>query len=190
MGEHLKEKWDRRYAAAEGTGDIAWVLEENRHLLPSHGEALDLASGLGANALARAGLQVSAWDISPVAIDRLREIAEKQGVSLSAEVRDVIASPPEPASFDLILVSHFLGRSLMPAITSALRKGGLLFYQTFTRTSVTDEGPSNPDFRLADNELLNLFGELKIRVYREEGVLGDTSKGWRDRAMLVAEKTV
>jgi tellurite methyltransferase len=42
---------------------------------------------------------------------------------------------------------------------------------------------------LDDNELLALFNGLKLRFYREEGVLGDTSKGTRNQAMLVAQKT-
>src|SRR5882724_1266274 len=50
----------------------AWpqVLVENVHLLPTHGRALDVACGLGAGSifLARHGLKVVAWDISPVAI--------------------------------------------------------------------------------------------------------------------------
>jgi hypothetical protein len=89
----------------------------------------------------------------------------------------------------VIVVSHFLDRSLAPAIIAALRPGGLLFYQTFSRVAVTDRGPEDPAFRLAENELLELFKPLKVRIYREEGRLGDTSQGWRDIAMLVAEKT-
>jgi hypothetical protein len=53
---------------------------------------------------------------------------------------------------------------------------------------VGEEGPSNPAFYLADNELLELFRSLKLRVYREENRLGDLHKGSRDIAMLVAER--
>jgi len=64
----------------------------------------------------------------------------------------------------------------------------LLFYQTYTQTAVSGAGPSNPRFRLDDNELLTLFRPLKIRVYREELAVGDTTRGWRDKAMLVAQR--
>lgn len=103
-------------------------------------------------------------------------------------MRDVIARPPEPASVDLLLVSFFLERELAPALVAALKPGGLLFYQTYSRAAVSDEGPASDRFRLADNELLELFAALKVRVYREERLLGDTRQGWRDRAMLVAER--
>ncbi|MET0101394.1 MAG: class I SAM-dependent methyltransferase [Sedimenticola sp.] len=190
MTDDARPDWDRRHAAAEGPGEPARVLEENRHLLPPGGDALDLACGRGVNAmlLAQAGLNVTAWDNSVVAIARLDEAANDAGLKISAEVRDVVDAPPEPGSFDVILVSHFLDRSLVQAISAALRRGGLLFYQTFSEERVSDAGPSNPGFRLADNELLTMFDSLHVRFYREEGRLGELSRGWRDRAMLVAEK--
>jgi 2-polyprenyl-3-methyl-5-hydroxy-6-metoxy-1,4-benzoquinol methylase len=183
-------KWDARYRDAAGPSGPAWVLSENLHLLPRRGSALDLACGLGANALllARHGLDTSAWDISAVAIERLRLAAAEQGLRVRAAVRDLLAAPPEPERFDVIVVSHFLERSLTPALSAALRPGGLLFYQTFTRTRVDDTGPRTDAFRLADNELLRLFAPLLLVVYREEGTLGDPSRGLRNEAALVACK--
>ena len=189
-GVNQQQKWDLRHAKATDPGQPARVLEENLHLLPSQGKALDLACGRGVNAfmLAQAGLKVTAWDNSPVAIARLLHQAEALGLSINAQVRDVIEAPPEPSSFNLILVSYFLERKLTPALIDALRPGGLLLYQTFSRERVTDCGPSNIQYRLKNNELLSLFKQLTIRVYREEGSLGDLTKGCRDLAMLVAQK--
>jgi SAM-dependent methyltransferase len=166
------------------------VLVENSYLLPAGGVALDLACGLGANAclLARCGLDTVGWDYSRVAIDALTELAITTGLSLQGEVRDAIADPPQPGSFDVIVVSHFLERSLAPSLEAALRRGGLLFYQTFTRIRVDDGGPSNPAFRLDGNELLGLFSGLRVLVYREEGRVGDIRQGFRNEAMLVAQK--
>jgi len=186
----LMRKWDRRHRDADGPGAVAGVLAENIHLLPAEGDALDLACGRGANAIrmAQAGLRVTAWDWSAVAIERLNSAAREQRVSIAAEVHDVIALPPEPVSFDLILVGYFLERALAPALMQALRPGGLLMYQTFSVNAVSDNGPSNPAFRLQENELLELFQPLRVRFYREEGRLGNCRSGIRDIAMLVAEK--
>ena len=165
---------------------------QNRHLLPASGVALDLACGLGGNALllAEAGLEVTAWDLSPVAIGRLQGLArELRLTNLCGEVRDVERLPPPEAHFDVITISHYLERRLIPAIIAALKPGGLLFYQTFTRIAVSDRGPGNPAFRLEDNELLRLFGALAVRFYREENRLGNLHKGCRDVAMLVAERS-
>ena len=138
--------------------------------------------------MAQQGLDVTAWDLSPVGIARLEQLARETGVVVQTEVRDVIDSPPGPERFDLILVSYFLERALVPAIIAALRPGGVLFYQTFSVNAVSDCGPSSPAYRLADNELLRLFAPLHVRAYREEGRLGDCSRGARDIAMLVAER--
>lgn len=183
-----QEKWNRRYAEAEAMPRVAQVLYENRHLLPATGEALDLACGLGGNALflAEAGLRVQAWDISSVAIEALQSRASADDLPLQATVRDVSAQPPAASSFDVIVVSRFLMRDLAPALCAALRPGGLLFYQTFVQDKVSPQGPSNPDFLLAENELLSLFAPLQTRVYREEGTLGDTTQGLRNEALLVA----
>ncbi|MCU7842950.1 MAG: methyltransferase domain-containing protein [Candidatus Thiodiazotropha sp. (ex Monitilora ramsayi)] len=191
--DSLRAKWDARHGDAEKSPSVARVLEENLHLLPPSGHALDLACGLGGNALvlAEQGLDVSAWDLSPVAIERLQGIAAAEGLTnLQAEVRDVERQPPSSGSFDVIVVSYYLERTLIPALISALKPGGLIFYQTFTAIAVGDEGPSNPDFRLGDNELLDLFRPLKVRCYREEDRLGDLTRGVRDVAMLVAERSV
>jgi len=189
--ETLQAKWDARHGDPDKQPGVAEVLAWNRHLLPETGRALELACGLGGNALllAEQGLDVTAWDLSPVAIARLRAMAEGRGLhNLSAEVRDIEQEPPPPERFDVIVVSYYLDRALAPRIIEALRPGGLLFYQTFTRIAVGSEGPSNPDFRLGDNELLQLFSGLKLRVYREENRLGDLAQGTRDLAMLVAER--
>ncbi|MGA7802273.1 MAG: class I SAM-dependent methyltransferase, partial [Gammaproteobacteria bacterium] len=170
--------------------EAAAVLVENRHLLPARGRALDLACGLGGNAmlLAASGLQTWAWDWSAAAIEAVRKSADEQGFALTAEVRDVVALAPEPERFDVVVVSRFLERALFQSLAATLRPGGLLFYQTFTRERVDGGGPSNPAFRLADNELLQAFGDLRLVVYREEGCLGDPARGLRNEAMLVAQR--
>ncbi len=119
----LLAMWNQRHSEAAGLGQVASVLEQNSHLIAPQSQALDLACGRGANALylARQGMKVTAWDLSPVAIERLDAAARTENIKLTTAVRDVIAVPPEYESFDLILVSYFLDRALAPAITRALR---------------------------------------------------------------------
>ncbi|MES9833203.1 MAG: methyltransferase domain-containing protein [Candidatus Thiodiazotropha sp. DIVDIV] len=189
--QQLRAMWDERYGDQDKIPRPAEVLLSNSHLLPSNGSALDLACGLGGNAmhLAALGLDVVAWDLSPVAIQRLQQLAQEKNLqNLKAEVRDVERHPPSANQFDVIVVSYFLERSLTAALINALKPGGLIYYQTFIRDAVSSEGPKNSNFRLADQELLRLFNKLKIRLYREEGRLGDPTRGSRDVAMLVAEK--
>ena len=185
--------WEARYAAADAAAARpARVLEEFAHLLPHGGRGLDLACGLGANArlLARRGLTVWAWDSSSTAIAQLAAVAEREGLALYAQTRDVLAMPPGPETFDVIIVSHFLERSLAPVLGAALHPGGLLFYQTFVRESVNaGRGPRRPEYRLAAGELATLFPRLRLIVYREEGRLGDLEAGFRDEAYAVFQRT-
>lgn len=187
----MSRDWDARHCGADiEAAEPAAVLLDQRHLLPGSGVALDLAAGLGANAilLARHGLRTFAWDASPVAMQRLARRSRAESLPLEAEVRDVVARPPEPGRFDVIVVSRFLERSLCPALAAALAPGGLLFYQTFTRTGVRPGGPRNPAYRLAEGELPALFAELEVLVYREERDAGDLGRGLRDQALLVGRR--
>ena len=186
-----QEKWNARYATATSTGEAAWLLREHRHLLPTQGEALDLACGLGANALLLAahGLNVAAWDSSSTAIERLRLEAEARRLPLAAEVRDVLLQPPAPASLDVLVVAHFLERSLFPALLAALRPGGLLFYQTFSVERPAGlQAPSNPDFLLQTNELLHLCAPLCLLHYVEEGAASALDSPLAGRAALIGRK--
>ncbi|MGZ8215912.1 class I SAM-dependent methyltransferase [Methylomagnum sp.] len=185
-------KWDRIYRGIDtgGIPEPARVLTENAHLLPTAGAALDLASGLGGNALflARRGLETHAVDISAEAIGYLEILAGRLNLPIRAEVGDIVLHPPSAGSFDVIVVSRFLDRSLAAPLMAALRPKGLLCYQTYTREKATVGGPSNPDFLLAPNELLKLFAGLRVVVYREEGLLGDLAQGFRNQALFVGQK--
>jgi SAM-dependent methyltransferase len=191
VDSQTQHAWNARYQETASVPQAAYVLWENQHLLPATGQALDLACGLGGNALllATCGLDTWAWDISDIAVARVQAAAQQQGVVLHAEVRDVVACPPCAESFDVIVVSRFLDRDLAPALIEALRPAGLLFYQTFTQVTIGDvKGPITPAYRLAPQELFTLFHPLRILVYREEGSGGDTTRGWRNEALLVAQK--
>lgn len=182
-------KWDRRYLEAQTPPPACWLLHNFQHLLPKKGLVLDLACGLGGNALflAERGLTVEAWDISQVAILKLRTWAKARKLPIIARRLDV-REPWPRLGFDVIVVSHFLERRLFPRIKQALKRGGLLYYQTFIRTKIHNVGPRKPDFLLKENELLLAFSDLTIRFYREEGRLGNPSFGLRDEAYLIGEK--
>jgi SAM-dependent methyltransferase len=186
-----RAKWDRIYSGLLASApEPAAVLAENAHLLPPSGDALDLACGLGGNALllARLGFKVSAWDVSKVAVDALAARAARLGLGIAAQARDVEAEPFPVAAFDVVVASRFLARPLARPILDSLKPQGLLFYQTYTRDKPGPQGPGNPDYLLAENELLRLFAGLRVLVYREEGRVGDLSIGRRDEAYFVGRK--
>lgn len=189
--EIAKKKWNEIYSEnITSKKQPVFVLSEYGYLLPASGNALDIACGLGVNSiyLAQHGLHVHAWDISEQAIDRIKRFCKTQHLDIETVVRDVHEQPPEKSTFDVICISYFLDRTITEDIISALKPNGLLFYQTFIHEKVSLQGPSNPDFRLEQNELLNLFSSLHVLVYQELGCVGDTTHGIRDVALLVAQK--
>lgn len=190
MSDQLQIKWDERYAKNNDLPQACRILQQFSHLLPPNGQALDFACGLGGNALllAKHGLATHAWDLSPIGIEKLTQLAAQASANIKTEARDVIAQAPEENSFDVIVVSYFLERKLFPALLAALKPSGLLFYETFIADKPDGSGPSNPDYCLKQNELLQHCDGLIIRAYQEEGMIGDLSKGLRNVAMLVGQK--
>ena len=188
--KNIQVKWDGIYLQRDGEPSASLVLQQNSYLLPEKGVALDLACGQGGNALllAKAGLEVQAWDVSPVAIEQLQNNANSKGLKVDAQVRDVTKQPPNGNSIDVLVVSFFLERALCPALFAAIKPGGVLFYQTYCQQKVSQQGPANPDYLLADNELLQLFSQMKVRLYREDALLGKHHEGLRNQAILVAQK--
>ncbi len=185
----LQEKWDKCYQDSDISAQAADVLANNRFLLPAQGKALDLACGLGGNALllARHGLETEAWDISSVALQRLAEQSQALGLQIKPKQVKITPEIMPHQAFDVIVVSRFLDRSLCPSIMAALKTDGLLFYQTFVQDKLTASGPSNPDYLLRKNELLSLFPSLTRVFYQEFSLIGDSSQGNRDEALLIGQ---
>ncbi|MEI6542097.1 MAG: methyltransferase domain-containing protein [Methylococcales bacterium] len=191
MIDVMSHKWDAIYAQLDVESSLpVSVLTENEFLLPKAGTALDLACGVGANALflARHGMTVTGWDISIVAIDKLSAHATRQGLNINACQEKINVESFTGSSFDVIVVSRFLDRTLSDAIIEALKPEGLLFYQTFTREKMMQTPPNNPDYLLTENELLTLFSPLRVIFYRENALIGEPLRGLRNETQFVGQK--
>jgi len=186
----LQHKWNNIYQQQDiSSAQASNVLNLYSHLLPQQGKALDLACGLGGNAflLAKQGLDVDAWDISNHVIEEINKNIPK-GTSINALAIDISQATLPANHYDIITVSRFLDRQLIPQLIRALKPKGLIFYQTFTLEKAQASGPTNPEFLLQKGELLSLFSSLNLIAYHEEGCLGNISKGIRNEALLVAQR--
>ena len=148
----------------------SWLVQ-HAALLPRQGRALAVACGRGRHALwlAERGLTTVAVDRGAEAIAALRVIARERGLPIDAEVRDIEQErdPFRGATYDVIVVVHYLHRPLFPALRDALAPGGLLVYETFTRAQAARGRPTNPDFLLNPGELLELVQPLEVLASRE-----------------------
>jgi SAM-dependent methyltransferase len=127
-------EWDTRYAGA----DRVWSGRPNGSLvaeLPGagSGRALDVGCGEGADAiwLAERGWQVTALDVSQVALERGRLAAEQAGVEIEWVHAGLVDAGLPRGSFDLVSVHYPAlrrtpGDDAVRALLEAVAPGGTL----------------------------------------------------------------
>jgi SAM-dependent methyltransferase len=180
-------EWDERYrrpghwAGSEPAEFLVQVLP-----LLRKGTALDIASGEGRNALflAAQGFHVVAVERSRVALEKTESAARERGIHTQWSsqldtnshqagvclVEADLESLALPISqFDLVMCIKYLQRSLLASLERALRRGGLLIYETYTLAHLQfpGSGPRNPDFLLRPGELRDAFRSMEILFYSE-----------------------
>ncbi len=185
-----QEFWDGRYRSSEklfsGRPNLELV-EEVEGLTP--GRALDLGCGEGGDAiwLARQGWQVTATDVSAVALERAARHAEKAGVAERIEFQrhDLAASFPSGA-YDLVS-AHFLQSlialprdEILRRAAASIAPGGTLLVVDHVGFPSWEPGP-HPDVHfpttqevLAGLQLNHCQWEVRTeRLYEHEVTLVD-----------------
>jgi tellurite methyltransferase len=142
-------------------------------LLPSSGRALDLACGAGRHSLflAGRGLRVVAVDRSLAALEEGRELARLRGLRVDWVRADLENFPLPTEAFDFIVCFYYRDPALYTRLRAALRPGGLIVYETYTREQVCfSSGPRNPAHLLEPGELLDAFNGWDVIFYHETRV--------------------
>ena len=179
------QQWNERYRAGEQLFDTPSPLVERfaRSLTP--GNALDLASGPGRNALylTEQGWRVTAVDGSSVAIDAL--LAGSRNLNIDARVVDLERGEfsIEPEAYDLICDCYYLQRNLFPQMKAGVRPGGMLI--AIVHLAEADQPRGTPT-RAIPGELRGCFPDWTILHYYE----GKPNESCHQRpvAELVARK--
>lgn len=169
VSESDRRRWDARYAADDPvTGPVPKPLVlELEPLLPRQGRALDIACGEGQLALwlARRGLDVTAVDISPVALDRLRALAATEGLVDRIDALEVDLDhglPPLAPGLALVTCIDFHAPGVIAQASDLLAPGGMLLVQVLLQS-----GGGDSPFRAAPGEALRFARNLRLRFYRE-----------------------
>jgi SAM-dependent methyltransferase len=139
-------------------------------LIAREGRVVDVACGRGRHArhLQQCGFSVIAIDRDSAALETLRGLDRIEPVAADMESGPW---PYAPGTFDGVVVTNYLWRPLFPHLVAALREGGVLIYETFALGNENFGRPSNPDFLLRRNELLeSLMPQLQVVAF-EQGLV-------------------
>ena len=165
-------RWNRKHAEGHGAEEpsafLIEILTSGSWPIPP-GRALDIACGQGRNALflAERGFDVTALDISPVALAEARRRALARSLTVSWQITDLEQIKLPADRYDLIVNFNYLQRSLIPQILSALKGGGYVIFETYLIDQQEIGHPKNPDYLPAHNELLDRFRACRVLCYRE-----------------------
>lgn len=165
MTDDDRIRWDQRYAdlgspTAEQAGP-AGVFAPYREVFPSRGLALDVACGPGLGAVWLAGRGLTVWglDVSPVAIEQARGLAERSGVGRRCrfDVVDLDRGLPAGPAVNVVYCARFRDRRLDRVLIERLAPGGLL-----ATCALSEVGGRPGPFRAGPGELRDAFGELEV----------------------------
>ena len=148
----------------------AWI-RRFAPLVPPGAQVLDVAAGHGRHArlLAAQGARVHAVDVDAGALATLEGVS---GVSTQVADLEGGAWPFADATFDAIVVVHYLHRPAFAQLLRVLKPGGVLLYETFATGNEAFGRPSNPAFLLCENELFDLVRERMSVIAFEQGRIG------------------
>lgn len=168
--KHDKQRWDARYIdPPEDYPAPDTFLTQNSSLLYG-GRAIDIACGLCANAiyLSQRNYRVDAVDISENALRRAQKKARSLNLDIGFIVSDIDYFPIPENIYDLALVFYFFSAKLIPAITTSVRRGGLIIYSTFNYRHTSLKPDFNPEYLVPKGGLAQYFNGARIIVDEPE----------------------
>jgi SAM-dependent methyltransferase len=129
------------------------------------GPVLDVAAGTGRHSILflELGHPVLAIDRD---IARLRPLVGRPGFEAIENDLEIGGDPLPGRTFAAVVVTNYLHRPLLPSLIAAVAPQGWLIYETFALGNEQYGRPSNPDFLLRPEELIEAVrGRLEIVAY-------------------------
>lgn len=160
-----KTRWNEKHKSPLMPTDPSIFLQKYINENGKGKVALDIACGTGRHThyLSNLHYEVDAVDISDYGLSQIRK-----SHNINLIEADLTTYQITPNRYDLILNINYLERSLFPTMLLGLKENGILIFETFL--DAHDKAyaqPSNPDYLLQPNELLNVFKNLEVLEYQE-----------------------
>lgn len=160
-----------------------------------------VADGEGRNSvwLAQQGFDVTASEISPVALEKARRLAAGRGVSVSFERADLLSYAWPEAAYDALVAVfiQFVGpqerATVFAGMQRAVRPGGVLMLQGYTpkQLDYRTGGPSSVENLYTADLLRESFAGweiIRLDEYEDELAEGAGHKGKSALIGLIAKK--
>ena len=187
--------WNERYVQRNTPWDTGRPSSELQRILREHeivrGRALELGCGTGTNAvfLAQQGFDVTAMDISPLAIEQARAKVDEAGVDVTLLAADLLKLPDVGPPFQFVFdrgVYHAVRRENLAGYLDTLSRVTALGGMYLTLAGNANEicpgegGPPRVSAEEICRELAPLMDLVQLREIRfDEAVIG----GKRERPL-------
>ncbi|MGF1614770.1 MAG: class I SAM-dependent methyltransferase [Gammaproteobacteria bacterium] len=175
-------RWNDRYRLANPNPDFQPnpLLRHYRTLLEGKGKVLDVACGVGHNALflAELGNEVVAVDGSLVGLAYCQERLRDRALSVALVAADLERFFPPANYFDMVLVVRYHDRRLFSRWSAALRSGGLFIYHTFNRNLLQTRPHFPRHYLLERGELSRRLRRFCVLATNDGPGMQDTESYW------------
>jgi 2-polyprenyl-3-methyl-5-hydroxy-6-metoxy-1,4-benzoquinol methylase len=157
--------------------------------------ALAVSDGEGRNSvwLARQGLKVAAFDISPVGVAKARKLAADAGVSVDYRIEDINAFDWDAAQYDVVAVIFIQYASpperarIFAGIQRALKPGGLAIIQGYglRQLEYKTGGPGKAETLYSVDLMRTSFAALEPLLLAEHDAVVNEGPGHSGMSALV-----
>jgi len=191
------ERWNKRFSVDEyifGKGPNAFLASQRELFRPGM-RALSVADGEGRNSvwLARLGLRVTAFDFSPVGVEKAQALAREAGVEVDYRLSDIFRWDWTERPYDAVVVifAQFMGpearRPLFEGMKAALVPGGVLVMQGYTPKQLEHAtgGPKELENFYTQELLRESFGDMEVLHLREHEDLVDEGNAHQGMSALI-----
>jgi len=196
--------WDKRFSQPEyvfGKEPNAFLKNQVPKYMKSGDSALCVADGEGRNSvwLAKQGMAVEAFDISPVAIEKAKQLAKDKQVSVALSVASTHDWLWKPNHYDLVAAIFIqfatpnMRVEIFAQIRDSLKSGGYLILQGYTPKQLDYKtgGPPSIDHLYTTELIQDLLKGMQIcnwQEYEAEIHEGDGHHGMSALMGVVARK--